>query len=145
MKSLSKFMVLPLLLPLVASCSDDSPETVIDDSKLPALINGAMDIANGHNVLLIDADELPDFSFTLGSKRNLVVDAPERMPFGVRIVTDSDTTRRLVCDVKTLHELDAPTVYTLQLHTLDDSQQKDLQLVVRPKGSGHKIIFTATP
>lgn len=136
MKSLSKFMVLPLLLPLVASCSDDSPETVIDDSKLPALINGAMDIANGHNVLLIDADELPDFSFTLGSKRNLVVDAPERMPFGVRIVTDSDTTRRLVCDVKTLHELDAPTVYTLHLHTLDDSQQKDLQLVVRPKGSG---------
>lgn len=137
MRLTTNLLVASLLMLNFTSCSDDNtPDFVIDDSDIPDLVTGALDIANGHNVIFVDADELSNFSFTLGTKRNVSMDTPEGMPFKIRIVTDNDTTRRIVCDEAGRPELDSPVTYKLHLYTADRTQEKDLRLVIRPKGSG---------
>lgn len=141
-KHISKVMtrkLYPALIVALLTCAcsdDDNLSGVIDDSNLPDLIEGCIDIANGHNVVFVDLDDIESFKFQLGTKRNVVAEVPEDFPLTLKVEMAADTTRYLSLKLsgEDLAE-DSPSVYTVTLGLVsDETVKKDLKIVVRPHG-----------
>lgn len=121
----------------ICSCSSDDGFETIDDRNIPNLLDGSMDIANGRNIIFLDAEDLESFQLKLGTKRNVSATVASDFPLKVKIVTGADTTRYLSFSQSgSVLNLDAPAVYDICLQLVaDPTVKKDLKLVVRPHGS----------
>ena len=123
----------------ITSCKDD--DIVFDDSKYPALEEGAIDIANGHNVILVDMDNFQERLLELGTKKNVDVkiENANDFPLDWEMVRESDGTlflRLLGLKNKDI-DLTDPKAYNLNIRTRDGSQEKNVRLVVRKKSGAY--------
>lgn len=116
-------------------CSEDVVN-IIDDSNLPVVEDGSIDIANGYNVLMVDAQNISQFRHKLGTKKNVTVTFDADSPVKFEIETnESDTTRYLVASQITSEVEGGIKAIDVKLNTNDGSAEKSVKVVLRNIGA----------
>lgn len=115
------------------SC-DDNEDLRAPEPFIPATINGAIDLANGMNVVMVDLDSPDSFELRLGTKRAVSLATDAGCPVQLALYTAPDTTRTLrITSVGEINDADLPKIYNLHLELEDGSLTKDVKLVLRRK------------
>lgn len=137
MKCIQEFAhacVFGLVAVLLAGCSEDEAPG-LDDSRLPDVEEGQIDISGGYNVLMLDASQPESFRHRLGTRKNVRVSVDEGCPFRFEVVTEADTSRYIVATRVADVPVPGTRAYTLRLATEDGRQSKDVKMVVRSLSS----------
>lgn len=135
-----KVLILGITLMGITSCSDQDSLDEIDDSRLPEVEEGSVDIANGYNVIMVDLDKIKSFRHKLGTRRNVKLTLKEELPFTFHVETAPDTTRYIVIRSKegaAASRSDEPLfkVVTLTVALADGTRSKDVNMVVHKSSS----------
>lgn len=122
------------------SCSDKDSLEEIDDSRLPAIEEGCIDITGGYNVIMVDVDKIKSFRHKLGTRRNIKLTVTDDLPFTFHVETAPDTTRYIVIKPKengaSRSEEPLFKVVDLNVALADGSASKDVKMVLHKSVSG---------
>lgn len=133
MKKILKFsrLLLPVLMSAtLAGCDDD--ESRCGPSRFPELEEGALDIAGGYNVIMLDSRNPQSLRHRLGTRRDVRVTVDGDCPFRFDIASDADSTRYLVAAINDKATAAAGVrSYRLHLKTADGTQSKEVRIVAR--------------
>lgn len=133
-----------------SSCKEDNDfKFSYDDSNDTELISGARDITNGMSHIMVDIDNLSEKLFSLGTRKNVTVSIDNEADFPLlwELKRDEEGFNHVyikgVKETRSSMEEGAVLPFIMKVSTADESQSKDVRIVVRKKlnvGTGYEAV-----